>query len=87
MSKYNRDTSLKVAFANRDYYAAASQENSGYVGLAPWTEEDGQDEELNLLWQLMKAKKITYPIVSMYVDGNNSSIKLGSWDQIGIANN
>jgi len=35
----------------------------------------------------MEAKKITYPIVSIYIDENNSSIKLGSWDQIGIQNN
>ena len=34
----------------------------------------------------MDAKKITHPIVSIYVDQKNSSIKFGSWDQIGIEN-
>lgn len=96
MSKFNRDTSFNVAFANRDYYQATNRtrkldlssrkQSSGYIGLAPWTRADGQDKELNLLWQLMEAKKITYPIVSVYVheDDQDSTIKLGGWDQIGV---
>ena len=61
-------------------------EQNGYIGIAPYTNED-KYKYFNFMWQLKNiSKKITHNIVSLYtrLDQGKSVIKFGSWDQTAI---
>ena len=58
---------------------------NGFVGLGPYFHQN--DKQDNLVYQLVQAGKITYPIVSIYanvLETNPLSIKFGGWDQAAI---
>ena len=65
---------------------------SGFLGLAPYSMRGGASAaELNqnLLFQLNFLGKVRHFVFAVYVDntyGAYSTIKLGSWDQIGLKN-
>lgn len=58
---------------------------SGFIGIMPWTHK-ASDKESNFLYTLYKRGNIDHMTMAIYVsdDGENSSIKFGSYDKIGV---
>lgn len=55
----------------------------GLVGLAPYA-GDVQNMEKNFMWQLKDQGIIDHMVASFYVDGDDSFIKFGSYDPLGV---
>ena len=61
-------------------------DHSGLIGLAPYS-ADLENMESNFLWQLKNQGVIDHMVTSFYIDDDESFIKFGSYDPLGLKPN
>ena len=92
LGEFNRATSLEgLNFLKIEKFKGNTRKfissYSGFIGIAPWTQKP-EDKENNFLYSLKKKGLIDNMTVSFFVENDNipnkSTIKFGSYDQIGL---
>lgn len=68
-----------------------TSEYNGYIGLKPYTGLHNPDTyQTNALWRTKNNGYIDHIVIAFYIDKRkdvDSSIKIGGWDQIALAEN
>ena len=93
LKKFSRQTNFeKIQFLNIDKYKGKTtkliSKYSGYIGLLPHTSREGDEiKDSNFLYSMWRKKFIDHMVVSFFVQNDStkkSTIKFGSYDQIGL---
>ena len=72
-----------VTFADESIKNVTFKDHQGYIGLAPYS-ADLDRIDSNFLWQMKDQGILDHMVTSFYFDGDNSLVKFGSYDPLGL---